>query len=99
MEPLAFRAYLECASFAIYGKPMAAEKTTVYLDPVDHRRLKALAAADGRPTAELIREAVAEYVRRRGEPRRAASVGSGRSGRGDVAERSEELLDGFGEEA
>jgi predicted DNA-binding protein len=71
----------------------------VHLDPVDHRRLEALAAADGRSTAELIREAVAEYVRRRGEPRLAVSVGSGRSGRRDMAERSEELFDGFGGQA
>jgi predicted transcriptional regulator len=72
------------------------EKTTVYLDSADHRRLKAMAAADHRPTAELIREAVAEYVRRRSGRVSAASVGAGRSGRSDLSERAEELLEGFG---
>jgi predicted transcriptional regulator len=41
-------------------------KTTVYLDADDYRRLKALARAQGGSAAELVREAVAEYVRRRG---------------------------------
>jgi hypothetical protein len=73
------------------------EKTTVYLDAVDHRRLRALAAAEGRPTAELIREAVAEYVRRHARRAPPSSIGAGRSGRSDLAERAEELLGGFGE--
>jgi predicted transcriptional regulator len=72
------------------------EKTTVYLNTDDHRRLKTLAAAAGRPAAELIREAVAEYVERHESPRAPASVGAGRSGRGDLSERAEELLGGFG---
>jgi predicted transcriptional regulator len=73
------------------------EKTTVYLGAADHRRLKALAAAQGRPTAELIREAVADYVRRHGRRVPPSSIGAGRSGRSDLAERAEELLGGFGE--
>ena len=39
-------------------------KTTVYLDEADSRRLKAMARGRGRSTAELVREAVAEYARR-----------------------------------
>jgi predicted transcriptional regulator len=38
-------------------------KTTVYLDADDYRCLKALARAQGGSAAELVREAVAEYVR------------------------------------
>ncbi len=72
-------------------------KTTIYLDPADYQRLKALARAQGRPTAELVREAVAVYARTQPAPRRPSSLGSGRSGRGDVAERAEELLEGMGE--
>jgi predicted transcriptional regulator len=78
---------------------MPNERTTVYLNAADHRRLKALAAAENRPTAELLREAVAEYVRRRSSRQPPASLGAGRSGRGDLSERAEELLDGFGEES
>ena len=74
------------------------EKTTVYLNAAQHRRLKALAAAQGRPTAELIREAVAEYVSARTAETEPASVGAGRSGRGDLSTRTDELLNGFGED-
>ena len=71
-------------------------KTTLYLPAADYRRLKALALREGRPAAELVREAVAEYARRRGGARLPRSLGSGRSGRGDVSERAEELLGGMG---
>ena len=71
-------------------------KTTLYLPEADYRRLKALAARDGRKTAELVREAVSEYARRRAGARLPRSLGAGRSGRGDVSERAEELLRGMG---
>lgn len=71
-------------------------KTTVYLDAADYRRLKALAGAEGRSTAELIRAAVAEYARRRGPHTLPSSVGVGRSGDGTLSERAEQLLDGLG---
>ena len=71
-------------------------KTTLYLPAADYRRLKALALREGRPTAELVREAVVEYARRRAGARLPRSLGAGRSGRGDVSERAEELLGGMG---
>ena len=74
-------------------------KTTVYLDPADYRRLKALAKSQQRPTAELVREAVAEYARRYAAPAVPSSIGAGRSGRGDLCERAEALLEGMGEGA
>ena len=77
----------------------ASTKTTVYLDAEDYRRLKALARAQGRTTAELVREAVAIYARMQQAPRRPASIGAGRSARGDVSERAEELLRGIGRDA
>ncbi len=71
-------------------------KTTVYLPEADRRRLKELALRVGRPAAELIREAVAEYSRRRGAARLLPrSLGAGRSGRGDASERAEEMLGGW----
>jgi len=72
-------------------------KTTVYLDAADYERLKVIASAQGRPTAELVREAVSIYARAQPLPRRPGSIGAGRSGRSDMAERAEELLDGMGE--
>jgi predicted transcriptional regulator len=71
-------------------------KTTLYLPEADYARLKALARRDGRPAAELVREAVAEYTARRGAKRLPRSLGAGRSGRGDVSERTEVLLRGLG---
>jgi len=73
------------------------EKTTVYLDSADQRRLRALAAAQRVPTAELIRRAIAEYVERHSPTRRPASIGAARSGRGDLAERVDVLLEGVSE--
>lgn len=72
-------------------------RTTVYLDSDAYRRLKQLARAQGRPTAELVREAVAEYAERHGGRQRPRSIGAVRSGLGDLAERAEERLNGFGE--
>ena len=73
-------------------------KTTVYLDSRDYRKLKGIAQAEGRSAADLIREAVAEYARRQTKHVQPRSIGSARSRRGDLAERDEELLDGFGSE-
>jgi len=76
---------------------MEAIKTTVYLDSAEYRRLKAVAEAEGRSAAELVREAVREYTARRVAKRKARSVGGFRSGTSDLASRSDEFLSGFGE--
>jgi len=75
---------------------MAVQKTTVYLDEADYKRLKAIARTQGRQPAELVREAVAEYASRHAKRPKPRSIGLGRSGRGDVGERAEELLAGMG---
>jgi hypothetical protein len=71
-------------------------KTTLYLPTADYARLKALAAREGRPAADLVREAVAEYTGRRARRRLPRSLGAGRSGRGDVSEKAQDLLKGMG---
>jgi hypothetical protein len=70
-------------------------KTTVYLEEGSLASLKRLAAAQGRAEAELIREAVTEYVARAGRPpMRSLGVAHGPT---DLASRDEELLsEGFG---
>jgi hypothetical protein len=70
-------------------------KTTVYLDPADYRRLKAIARARGCAPAQLVREAVARYAACEAPARRARSVGAGNSRKGDLSERAEELLAGL----
>jgi predicted transcriptional regulator len=72
------------------------QKTTVYLDVADYRRLKAIARISGRTPAELVREAVAQYAARETPRRRPRSLGLGRSRRGDISDRAEELLAGLG---
>ncbi len=71
-------------------------KTTVYLDAEEYGRLKAIARAEGRAPAELVREAVAEYAQRRRPRQRPQSIGVGHSRKGTIAERAEELLEGMG---
>jgi len=72
------------------------EKTTVYLDPDDYRRLKSLARSRDAKAAQLVREAVAEYVVRHAPRQQAKSLGRFSSGRTDIGERAEDLLDGMG---
>jgi predicted transcriptional regulator len=74
------------------------EKTTLYLDAWDYRRLKRLAADQKRAPAMLVREAVAEYVARHVEARALPkSLGAGDSGRRDLGTQAERLLEGMGE--
>jgi len=78
---------------AIYMK-----RTTLYLDPDMEVLLKLESMRRGQPMAEIIREALDAYLRK--EPRRQPpGRGAFRSGRKDIAERSEELLSGsFGKD-
>ena len=77
---------------------MRTQKTTVYLDEGDYRRLKAIGREIRRSPAALVREAVSEFARKHGRRRRILSLGAGHSGREDVAERAEKLLKHMGEE-
>jgi hypothetical protein len=75
------------------------EKTTLYLDAEDYRKLKRIAASRRQAPAALVREAVAEYVAQHGQVRRPRSIGAFSSGRHDISERAEDLLAGMGERA
>jgi predicted transcriptional regulator len=74
------------------------KRTTVYLDDHTLERLERLAEATGRTQAAVIREAIAVYASSRTTRRGPKSIGLGSSGMGDLSERAEELLDGFGED-
>jgi len=71
-------------------------KTTMYLENDLYARLQRAAEVSGRTQAALVREAVAVYLAG-GRKRRPRSIGLGKSGKGDLSERAEDLLDGFGE--
>ena len=74
------------------------KRTTVFADEDVLRKLRKIAKRENSSVSEVTRKALVEYVsRRRTKRSRLSLVGVGRSGRKDVAERSEELLGkGFG---
>jgi predicted transcriptional regulator len=65
-------------------------KTTLYLDDDLYARVQREAEARGTTQALVVREAIAAHVGRR--MRTSKSAGLGRSGKGDLSERAEELL-------
>ena len=79
----------------MYGIVGGMEKTTVYLPENLKRALRRAARASGRSEAELIREGVGIVTgtHRIAEPR----LPLFESGQPELAERVDELLDGFGE--
>jgi hypothetical protein len=58
------------------GTMSIVEKTTVYLDADLRRELQVLARRTGRPQAELIRQALAEYVGRQAKPSLPSFIGA-----------------------
>jgi len=76
--------------------PSASQKTTVYLDQVEYRRLKQLARERGCAPALLLREAVAEYTTRHAPSKLPRSLGAFRSGKRNLGSRAQDLLKGMG---
>ena len=73
------------------------KRTTIYLDPELEVLLKMEMLRQGRPMAELVREAVQAYVTR--EPRQVPpGAGAFASGHSDTAGKAEQILSktGFG---
>jgi predicted transcriptional regulator len=66
-------------------------KTTVYLDADLAVTLRQLATSEGRAQAELIREALAEYTRRRKRPA-IPGIGEFDSGHTDTSQKAERIL-------
>ena len=73
-------------------------RTTVFADDDVLKKLQQIAKRENSTVAEVTRKALDEYVsRRRPKRSRLSLIGIGRSGRKDVAQRSEELSGkGFG---
>ena len=66
-------------------------KTTVYLDADLAVTLRQIAALEGRAQAELIREALAEYARRKQRPA-IPGLGEFDSGHTDTSQKAEQIL-------
>ncbi len=71
-------------------------KTTIYLDPLQYRRLKDIAEGEGATAAQQIREAIDDYLARRGGRRMSKSLAAASSGRRDLSVKAEKLLRGLG---
>lgn len=69
------------------------QRTTVFADEHLIHELRDLARREGKTLSQVIREALERAVaERKGASAAPSILGIGRSGRGDVAERHEELL-------
>ncbi|PSF36790.1 CopG family transcriptional regulator [Aphanothece hegewaldii CCALA 016] len=66
--------------------------TTVYLAETTQETLQQIAHQTGRTEAELIQEAIEDYLARQKTKVLPKSVGIGASGMSNLSERSEELL-------
>ena len=72
------------------------KKTSLYLEPAVDRGLALIAERTGVTKAEAIRRILAQAVAEQAPRPRITAIGVGR-GPGDVVERWEEYMDGFGE--
>jgi hypothetical protein len=69
------------------------QRTTIFADEYLLREIKDLAKQEKRSAAEIIREALVQYVNSRKTPAAKFSfIGIGNSGRADLAEKHEDLL-------
>jgi Arc/MetJ-type ribon-helix-helix transcriptional regulator len=72
------------------------KKTTIYLPDQLKRQVEILADREDRSEADVIRDAVEKAISARRAPDPRIPLVSQGLGAPDIAERSEELLDGFG---
>jgi Arc/MetJ-type ribon-helix-helix transcriptional regulator len=76
---------------------MATKKTTIYLPDRLKRKIELAASRQRRSEADVIRDAVSKVLEEeRTFPEPRIPLGAFTLGAPDVAERAEELLDGFG---
>lgn len=69
------------------------QRTTIFADEYLLREIKDLAKMEKRSVADLIREALIQYVNTRKKPAvRMSFIAIGNSGRHDLAEKHEDLL-------
>jgi Arc/MetJ-type ribon-helix-helix transcriptional regulator len=73
------------------------KKTSVYLDPQMDRDLGRLARAEGKSKAQVIREALADWVREMPDQPRITAIGVF-EGPGDLSTNVDRYLEGLGED-
>jgi len=77
----------------VRGQAMA-RKTTLYLGDEETALLKQASEQEAVSQGAIVTRALRNYFRRRSR-KKARSVGAGRSGRGDLSEQAENLLEGL----
>lgn len=82
---------------ATYGIMYGMLKTTIYLPEELKRQVEIAAKLDGRSEAEIMREAVAEAMRKRVRPKPRIPLFEAGTLPSDLAERVDDYLEGFGE--
>ena len=68
------------------------KRTTIFADEALIKEFKELSKEKNRSVAEMVREAMEQYVRQRHQKKKLSFIGIGASGRRDVSEKHEELL-------
>lgn len=69
------------------------KRTTIFAEDALINEMKDLAREENRSVAEMVREAMVEYVRQKRQKKKKLSfIGVGSSGRSDVSKKHEELL-------
>ena len=70
------------------------KRTTIFADDALIKEFKDLSKEENRSVAEMVREAMEQYVRQRHQKKKKelSFIGIGASGRRDVSEKPEELL-------
>jgi metal-responsive CopG/Arc/MetJ family transcriptional regulator len=77
----------------MYDRRGPMKRTTIFADDGLLNELKSLSAEENRSVADIVREAMEEYVKRKRKAvRKFSFVGIGDSGRRHVAEEHERLL-------
>jgi len=81
----------------MYGKMYGMrKKTTIYLPEELKHDIERVAKEECRPEADIIRDALSSAMEERAYPEPRIPLVSFGLGAPDIAERAEELLDGFG---
>lgn len=69
------------------------KRTTIFADDEVLTELKEFSKENGRSVAEIVREAIVEFLNKKRQKRKRISlIGIGRSGKKDISVRHEELL-------
>ncbi len=68
------------------------KRTTIFADEELLSEIREISAKEKKSVAEVMREAMQSYVRKKRPRRKLSFLGIGNSGRKDIAERHEELL-------